>query len=78
VSAAVISHVGVAAAHDGTAELVVTLRHGNGGTSQVTLDEIAADALLRACDARTADDLIGQGWEKVRDALAVSWNRFRQ
>ncbi|HEX7037571.1 MAG TPA: hypothetical protein VF210_17510 [Pseudomonadales bacterium] len=71
-----ISHVRVAAAHDGEAELVVTLTHGNGGTSQVTLDEIAARALLESCNASRADDLLGHGWDKVRDALAVSWNRF--
>jgi hypothetical protein len=76
-SEAVISHVRVAAAHDGVAELVVTLTHGNGGTSQVTLDEIATRALLDSCGAGGVDDLLGQSWDKVRDALAVSWNRFR-
>lgn len=75
-SAAVISHVRVAAGHDGAAELVVTLRHGNGGSSDVTLDEVGAAALFDACGGRTADDLVGHGWEKVRHALAVSWNRF--
>jgi hypothetical protein len=74
-STAVISQVHVAAAHDGVAELIVTLRHGNGASSQVTLDQIAADALMQACRAQTADELIGHGWDKVRDALAVSWNR---
>jgi hypothetical protein len=41
----------------------------------VTFDQIAADALMQACRAQTADELIGHGWDKVRDALAVSWNR---
>jgi len=75
-SAAVIADVRVAAAHDGVAELVVTLLHGNGGTSEVILDEIAAGALLRACNATTAEALTGTTWERVREALGVSWNRY--
>ena len=66
----------VAAAHDGVAELVVVLRHGNGGTSQVALDELGAAALFRSCEAATVDELMGASWEKVREALAVSWNRY--
>lgn len=72
----VISGVRIAAGHDGAAELIVTLRHGNGGLSDVTLDELGAAALFEACGGRTPDDLIGHGWEKVQHALAVSWNRF--
>ena len=41
----------VAAAHDGIAELVVTLLHTGGGCSEVMLDEMAASALLRSCAA---------------------------
>lgn len=73
---AVISDVRIAAAHDGVAELVVTLRFGNGGRSAVTLDEVGAAALFAACGSDSADDLIGHGWEKVQQALAVSWNRY--
>ena len=75
-SAPVIADVRVAAAHDGVAELVVILRHGNGGTAEVSLDEVGADALLRACNATTAEELKGASWEKVREALGVSWNRY--
>lgn len=75
-SVAVIAATRIAAAHDGVAELVVTLRHGNGATSEVTLDEMATRALLASCDARHPDELLGEGFEKVRDALAVSWNRY--
>lgn len=78
VSTAVISRVHIAAAHDGVAELVVTLRHGNGGESSVMLDETAAAALYSACQAGDANDLIGHSWEKVRQALDVSWNRFNR
>jgi hypothetical protein len=78
VAAAVISAARVAAAHGGHAELIVTLRHANGGSSDVTLDEIAAAALFDACAAEGPDDLTGQSWEKVRDALTVSWNRLQK
>lgn len=73
---AVISAVRIAAAHEGVAELVVTLTHGNGGKSEVALDHLAADALLQSCAATTPEQLTGQSWSKVREALAVSWNRF--
>lgn len=75
-SDALIEGARVAAAHDGSAELIVTLRHPNGGISDVTLDEIAAAALMQACDAVDPDQLTGHGWDKVRDALGVSWNRY--
>lgn len=73
---AVIDTVRVAAAHEGVAELVVTLKHGNGGTSEVALDHLAADALLKSCEATTPEQLAGHSWSKVREAMAVSWNRF--
>jgi hypothetical protein len=75
-SSAVITRTRVAAAHDGAAELVVTLRHPNGACSDVALDAAAVAALFDACRASRAEELTGHGWEKVRDALAVSWNRF--
>jgi hypothetical protein len=76
VSDAVICRVRVAAGHDGVAELVVTLRHGNGAQSDIPLDEIAAAALFDRCGATVPEQLEGHGWERVREALAVSWNRF--
>jgi hypothetical protein len=75
-TAATISHVEIAAAHDGEAELVVTLSFENGGRSQVTLDEYGARQLLDSCAASNADDLIGASWEKVRDALVASSSRY--
>ncbi len=75
-SGAVISRVRVGAAHDGVAEMVVTLRYDNGGETLVPLDPHAAGCLMTACAATGADALIGQGWERVRDALEASSNRF--
>ncbi len=72
-----IAAVRIAAAHEGVAELVVTLRHVNGGSSDVALDHLAADALLRLCGATTPDQLVGYSWSNVREALAVSWNRYQ-
>ncbi len=75
-SGAIIDDVEVTAAHDGVAELKLTLRHANGGVSPITLDEIATGALMKACDTDNPAGLIGQSWEKVRDALNHSWNRY--
>ncbi|MCZ0941719.1 MAG: hypothetical protein OXJ53_01535 [Gammaproteobacteria bacterium] len=75
-STAVIAATRVGAAHDGAAELVVTLRHAGGGESEVRLDEPAAAALLDACGAAETEELAGVGWERVRDALRSSWNRL--
>lgn len=75
-STAVIAATRVGAAHDGAAELVVTLRHACGGESEVRLDEPAAAALLDACGAAGTEELAGVGWERVRDALSNSWNRL--
>ncbi len=75
-SGAVISAVRLGAAHDGAAELVVTLRFDGGGETLVSLDREAAGNLMIACDARDADALVGQGWERVRDALEAASNRF--
>ena len=75
-SGAVIAATRLGAAHDGVAELVVTLRHAGGGESEVRLDEPAAAALLDACGVAKPNELAGVGWEKVRDALRTSWNRL--
>ena len=75
-SNAVITGVQIAAAHDGEAELLVTLQYGNGGSSLVTLDEFAARTLFESSGAASPEDLIGTGWEHVRDALIASSQRF--
>lgn len=74
---ATIEATRIAAAHDGTAELKVTLVYPNGGRTEITLDELAGRSLMTACGATALDDLIGQSWEKVKDALGVSFNRFQ-
>ena len=71
-----ITSARVAAAHEGVAQLVVTLAHEGGGYSEIALDQIATSALLESCNASGPEGLIGAPWQKVRDALGVSWNRF--
>lgn len=73
---ATIGAVRLAAAHEGVAELIVELAHPNGGRSEVALDHLSTNALLKSCAAGHPDELIGHTWSKVRDAMAVSWNRF--
>ena len=75
-SGAVISRVQLGAAHDGDAEIVLTLRFDNGGETLVSLDHHAASHLMTACGADHPDALLGQGWERVRDALEASSNRY--
>ena len=74
---AYISATRVTAAHEGDAEMVVTLTHDNGGLSEVALDQFAVNALLKVSNAKDADGLIGVGWEHVRDALTTAYNRFQ-
>jgi len=75
--AAKIARVRVAAAHEGAAELIVTVAHDGGGNSEVPLDRYASEALLRNCKAHALDELIGQSWKQVRDALDISYNRYQ-
>jgi hypothetical protein len=75
-SAAHISLVEIGAAHDGDAELIVTLTYPNGGQTRVALDEYAARILLDSLAVVEPEKLIGAGWEDVRDALAASSNRY--
>ena len=67
----------VAAAHEGVAELFVLIEYSNGGTTEVALDQAATSALMTSCKASCIDELRGQPWEKVRDALQVSYNRYQ-
>ena len=75
-SGAVISRVELGAAHDGVAEMVVTLRYENGGETLIALDAYAVDHLMTACAAPAPEALVGQGGAYVRDALEASSNRF--
>ena len=72
--AAVITKVRIAAAHEGIAELIVSLEFSNGGQSDVPLDQDASARLLRSCGVEKIDELIGQSWVHVRDAISGAFN----
>ena len=74
---AVIKGARVAATHHGDAQLIVNISYENGGTSEVALDQVASAALMKACQVTNPDDLEGHSWEKIREALQVSYNRFQ-
>ncbi len=71
---AIITDVRLAAAHEGVAEIVVSLTFDNGGRSEVALDQAAGARLMENCGASEVQDLIGCGWEQVRDALTHAFN----
>ena len=62
---AVIVEGRIVAGHDGSAELVVRLRHPNGVENPVVLDEATGLRLMRNCGATHVDDLAGQSWRKI-------------
>ena len=65
---AMVEAAEIVAGHDGAAELMVRLRHGNGATSQVTLDPSAGFDLLRAAGADSLSALAGRSWRAlIRD-----------
>ncbi len=76
-SGAVIKSARVAAAHHGDAQLIINISYENGGTSEVALDQVASSALMETCQVTNLYDLEGHSWEKIREALQVSYIRFQ-
>ena len=66
---AVVEGAEIVAGHDGAAELLVRLRHGNGVLSAVTLDAATSFDLLRGAGADSLDGLVGQPWRSVTREL---------
>jgi len=62
---AVIVGAEIVAGHDGSAELVVRLRHPNGVEAPVQLDEATGLKLMAACGASQVDELVGQSWRRI-------------
>jgi len=61
----VVESATVGPGHDGRAELVVALRHPNGATTTISLDEVALAALLGSGTVTSLDDLAGRPWSDV-------------
>jgi hypothetical protein len=59
---AVVAGAEIVAGHDGAAELLIRLRHGNGASSTLTLDSETGFDLMRAGVAASLADLIGRPW----------------
>ena len=66
---AVVVGVAVAAGHDGTAEMVVSVQYENGVTAPVILDEETGLQLMKACGAASLDGLIGRPWRELLKGL---------
>ena len=62
---AVIVGAEIVAGHDGSAELLVRLRHPNGVEAPVQLDEATGLKLMAACGASHVDELRGQSWRRI-------------
>lgn len=67
----VVVSTAIGPGHDGRAELVVTLRHPNGATSTISLDEEALGALLARAEVASLDDLVGRPWAELSGVPAL-------
>ena len=65
----------ISASHEGIAEVLLTIKHDNGGLTQVPLDYFAISMLMESCQAESIEGIIGTNWDKVRDAIQASHNR---
>lgn len=66
---ATIEHAEIAAGHDGTAEMALSIRYENGVLGQVVLDADTGFSIMRACGAADLAGLIGRSWREVSKGL---------
>ena len=66
---AVIVGAEIVAGHDGSAELLIRLRHANGVEAPVQLDEDTGLKLMAACAASHVDDLRGVSWRRILQSV---------
>jgi hypothetical protein len=59
----------IVAGHDGSAEMLVTVRYHNGALGQVALDEDTGLDVLRVCGAADLADLTGRSWRDILERL---------
>ena len=70
---AVISSVQLGAAHEGHAELLITLlTYPTGGQTVIPLDPTSCAHLMDLAGASQVEDLIGTTWQLVRDAIQAA------
>ena len=46
------------------------------GARRCLLDHVAGARLMESCGANEVEELIGRGWEHVRDALTGAYNNM--
>jgi hypothetical protein len=61
----------IAAGHDGSAELVLSVQYENGAVSSVVLDQASGLDVLRACAAADLDALVGRTWREISKTLTA-------
>lgn len=59
----------IGAGHDGTAEIVVSLKYTNGVVGQVSLDADVGFTLLSNCGVASIDQLKGHSWRRILESL---------
>jgi hypothetical protein len=59
----------IAGGHDGTAEMVVSIRYENGVTGSVSLDADTGFSIMQACGAADLAALIGRRWRDISKGL---------
>jgi hypothetical protein len=59
----------IAGGHDGTAEMVVSIRYENGVTGSVTLDADTGFSIMKACGAADLAGLIGRPWREISKGI---------
>jgi hypothetical protein len=67
---AIIERAEIAAGHDGTAELALSIRYENGNVGQLVVDADTGFAVMRACGAADLQGLIGRSWREVSKGLS--------
>jgi hypothetical protein len=55
----------IAAGHDGSAEMALSIQYENGVVSAVVLDQATGLDVMRASGAASLDGLIGRTWREV-------------
>jgi hypothetical protein len=66
---AVIVGAEIAAGHDGAADLLISIRYGNGAISQVALDADTGFAILQSGSVADLAGLIGRSWTEISKGL---------
>jgi hypothetical protein len=66
---AVIEQAEVCAGHDGTAELVVSIRYENGAEGKIVLDADTVFDVLSAVGANDLSALTGRAWRDILKRL---------